>query len=253
MLNKLLKTFENDDLKKLANELIKTIPPYWYMVPASSTGKYHPDYALGDGGLMRHTIALVRIMNYLFIITADLFTSRERDLLRIAGIMHDSRKSGSQEDYEKNKYTKFEHPILAANVVREFKDKEWKNYEIELIAHSIESHMGQWNTDKYSSMQLPIPFDKYQYILHTCDYLASRKDILIDFTDWEPEEDNTTNEPNNDRKFDPNLDPNDYILHFGRHKGKTLREIKEEDPDYIKWAKESMYSEPAKLYIQLLE
>ena len=60
-----LRTIENDDLRILAEEMIKTIPEYWYHVGASSTGKYHPKYSLGEGGLMRHTVALVRILNYM--------------------------------------------------------------------------------------------------------------------------------------------------------------------------------------------
>ena len=60
-----LRTIENDDLRILAGEMIKTIPEYWYHVGASSTGKYHPEYSLGEGGLMRHTVALVRILNHM--------------------------------------------------------------------------------------------------------------------------------------------------------------------------------------------
>ncbi len=60
-----LRTIENDDLRILAGEMIKTILEYWYHVGASSTGKYHPEYSLGEGGLMRHTVALVRILNYM--------------------------------------------------------------------------------------------------------------------------------------------------------------------------------------------
>ncbi len=58
-----LRTIENDDLRFLAGEMIKTIPEYWYHFGASSTGKYHPEYSLGEGGLMRHTVALIRILN----------------------------------------------------------------------------------------------------------------------------------------------------------------------------------------------
>lgn len=102
--------------------------------------------------------------------------------MRIAGLMHDSRKSGSQEEYEHNHYTNFDHPIKAANVVREFKGTGfWNDNEIELIAQAIESHMGQWNTDKRSLVVLPLPTNKYQMMVHWCDYLASRKDIEIKF------------------------------------------------------------------------
>ena len=135
ILNEIIATIENEDLAKLANALIKSIPEYFYHVPASSTGRYHPEYSLGDGGLQRHTVALVRIMNHMFE-ADDRWTSRERDMLRIAGMMHDTRKSGSQEDYENNKYTKFEHPVLAAEVVRMFKGYSWNDDEIELILHA---------------------------------------------------------------------------------------------------------------------
>lgn len=153
-----------------------------FSVAASSTGKYHPTYALGDGGLARHTVALVRILNHVFGVEsiADQFTSRERDLLRVAGIAHDMQKSGSQEDYERNKYTKFDHPLRAANMVRKLSGLPEE--EKELIATTIESHMGQWNVDKRNpGTVLPKPENKYQILLHLCDYLASRKDIEIKF------------------------------------------------------------------------
>ena len=41
--------------------LIDLIPDYFFEVAASSTGKYHPKFSLGDGGLLRHTKAAVRI------------------------------------------------------------------------------------------------------------------------------------------------------------------------------------------------
>ena len=41
--------------------LIELLPNYFFEVPASSTGKYHPEFALGDGGLIRHTKVAVRI------------------------------------------------------------------------------------------------------------------------------------------------------------------------------------------------
>ena len=63
--NSLLETFENDDIKNFAKECIDTIPTYFYDVGASSTGKYHPQYALGDLGLARHTCALVRFLNHI--------------------------------------------------------------------------------------------------------------------------------------------------------------------------------------------
>lgn len=241
--NIILDTFENEDLKEFCDQCLNTIPPYFWEVGASSTGKYHPEYALGVGGLARHTLALCRIMNHLFSIDCvkNQYTSRERDLLRIAGLMHDTRKSGSQEDYEKSKYTKFDHPLLASNEVA----RVWNNYdgkkmsieEAKLVRSVIESHMGQWNTDKRSSVELPTPEDKYQILLHVCDYLASRKDIELQF-----DEEIKSETP----------DVNTWVLPFGKYKGMTLIEVQAENPGYIEWAKNNANTEPFRSLVATL-
>lgn len=229
----LLDTFENKDIKQFAERCIDTIPDYFWHVGASSTGKYHPSYALGELGLARHTCALVRFLNHMLSIDCikNDFTSRERDLMRVAGVMHDSMKSGTDEDYARSKYTKFEHPILAANKIR--KISGLPDDEIGLIATTIESHMGQWATDKRSKTVLPTPQNKYQKLVHLADYLASRKDIEVLFDDEFQKKEEI-----------PDIDT--YIIPFGKYKGKTLPEIKETDPGYISWAKENMTREPVK-------
>ena len=64
--NPILDTIVSEDIRKFAERCIETIPNYFWDVGASSTGKYHPQYALGDLGLARHTCALVRFMNHIF-------------------------------------------------------------------------------------------------------------------------------------------------------------------------------------------
>jgi HD superfamily phosphohydrolase YqeK len=235
LFDEIFETFENKDIKEFAMSLIEYAPRYWYSVPASSTGKYHPSYSLGDGGLVRHTIALIRLLNHMFSVesVADQYTSRERDLLRVAGLAHDMWKSGTQEDYEKSKWTKFDHPMIAAWHIRQLRDLP--KDEIEFIADAIESHMGQWNTDKRNpDIVLPKPQNKYQIILHLADYLASRKDIELKF-DGVPHVEEQTKPDVNTWKFT-----------FGKYNGKTIPEVYNEDPGYIKWAKENMDREPAK-------
>lgn len=234
-----LDTFENEDLKSLAELIIDDFPDYFFDVGASSTGKYHPQYALGDLGLARHTVALTRFMNHMFSIeqTQNDFNSRERDLLRIAGIAHDSRKSGEADN--KSRYTVFDHPLLAAKAVRKFKGSvdSATDEEVELIANAIESHMGQWNTDKRSAVVLPKPENKYQKLLHICDYLASRKDIEVLFEEYQKPE-------------LPKLE--DYTLDFGKYRGYKLVDIAKGDPGYIAWLKENMSKEPVRTLIKQL-
>jgi 23S rRNA maturation-related 3'-5' exoribonuclease YhaM len=160
--------------------LLSLVPSYFYEVPASSTGKYHPSFSLGEGGLVRHTKVAVRIAHEL--LNNDTvgykFNNDEKDLIIISLIMHDTLKSG----LEKEKYTRFDHPILAAKLIKDNKDKlDFTNEELEIITSSISSHMGQWNTDNYSSAILPLPKNKYARFVHMCDYLASRKFLDVKF------------------------------------------------------------------------
>lgn len=175
---------KNDKYKKAAYELIELLPDYFFEVAASSTGKYHPSFSLGNGGLLRHTKALVRIGIELMNNESlnHNFTDDEKDLLIIAMIMHDGLKHGLTE----SKYTKFEHPIIVCDYIKENKDKlSLDDNEIKFITKAIASHMGQWNTSPYSDIVLPLPKDKYQRFVHMCDYLASRKFLDIKFKDNE--------------------------------------------------------------------
>ena len=53
--------------------------------------------------------------------------------------------------------------------------------EIEFITRVVSSHMGEWNTNPYSDVVLPLPNDKYQRFVHMCDFLSSRKFLDIKF------------------------------------------------------------------------
>lgn len=172
----------NPKYKKSAESLVSLLPDYFFEVPASSTGKYHPMFSLGNGGLLRHTKAAVRIAKELYdnnSLTGS-FTDNEKDLMLIAIIMHDGLKLG----LERDKYTKFEHPLLMSNYIKENKSKtEFTDEEIEFLYNVISSHMGPWNTNQYSDVILPIPESKYQKFVHLCDYLASRRFLDVKFDD----------------------------------------------------------------------
>lgn len=234
MITPILNTIVNDDIREFAKVLVEGLPNYIWEVGASSTGKYHPAYSLGLGGLMRHQIAVVRFLNYFFELEQynTKFTSREIDLMRIAGLVHDGRKSGEQSDYEKSKFTKFDHPLQMANVIRSFDGQYLNHDEIEFVAHCVESHMGMWNTDKKSSTVLPKPMDEYQCFVHLADYLASRKDLTMAFDE--------TATPKAELP-----DINEYVITFGKkHSGHKLIDVAKNDPGWIEWAKEKVTSEP---------
>lgn len=242
MVDPILSTIVNDDIREFAQALVETLPAYIWEVGASSTGKYHPAYSLGVGGLMRHQIAVVRFLNYFFELEQynTKFTSREMDLMRVAGLVHDGRKSGEQNDYARSKFTKFDHPIQMANVIRSYEGKYLNHDELEFIAHCIESHMGQWNTDRKSSVVLQKPMDDYQHFVHLADYLASRKDLTMAF--------DSVDTP---KPVAVNVD--EYVINFGRHKGSKLVDVFNTDRSYCMWLKENSYQKEIVEMIKQLE
>lgn len=188
LFQKELNYFSTPSIREFAEYCLDHVPEYFFHIPASSTGKYHPSYALGEGGLVRHTKAAMGIYNEL--IRADIqrwyrdqSTIPFDDIVLCALLLHDTYKSGE----ENNGNTVFEHPLIAAKAVQNFGyeyslDPLWVN----CICICIESHMGKWCENKYSSVVLPNPMDDIHdnwacRLVHLCDYLASRKCLEYQF------------------------------------------------------------------------
>lgn len=171
---------QNEDYSEALLKLIELLPEYWFHEAASSTGKYHPEYALGEGGLLRHSKAAMRIGFELLgdPCIGDKYTTREKDLMLMSLLIHDGLKLGLPQE----KYTRFDHPILMANFVKE-KSSEvgLKVEDAEFMADVIKTHMGPWTTDYNGNEILEKPKTKYQNFVHMCDFLASRKCILVPF------------------------------------------------------------------------
>jgi len=184
--DKELTYIKNERIKRSLITMINKLPEYFFEVPASSTGKYHPSFSLGEGGLVRHTKAAVRIAKELLDNPSiNNFTSDEKDLIIFAITLHDGLKSG----LKKSEYTLFEHPILMSNYIKENKDDlELNEEELDLVCRSIETHMGPWTKNYKGEEVLQAPKDKYQRFVHLCDYLASRKFLDIKFLDNEIQE-----------------------------------------------------------------
>ena len=160
--------------------IIDLLPDYFFEVPASSTGKYHPKFSLGEGGLVRHTKSAVRIAHELLENNSLLntFTSDEKDMMIAALLVHDGLKSG----LVKSEYTVFEHPLLMSKFIQDNRSKlTLDDYEIELICSVIETHMGEWTRDYKGNEVLEKPKTKYQKFVHMCDFLSSRKFLNIEF------------------------------------------------------------------------
>ena len=171
---------KDKDLKQVLIKLADLVPEYFYEVPAASTGKYHPSYAAGNGGLLRHSKAAMRIGYELLNnpTIGDKYSSREKDLMLIALLFHDGLKLG----LPKEKYSRFDHPILMQKYIYDTKDELGLSEEDAVfLGDVIKTHMGPW-TKNYDDIEvLEAPHTKYQNFVHMCDYLASRKFLEVPF------------------------------------------------------------------------
>lgn len=164
----------NAELAHSVHKFLDTIvPKYFFEVPASSSGNYHPRYSLGYGGLVRHTKAAVRIAEDLLRLEQNI--DLPHDTIIAALILHDSFKHGKDAGH-----TVSNHPILAAVAMENFAPTVWAPMEFLEAAELVRTHMGQWNTDKDGNKIMPKPETAAQKFVHLCDYLASRRYITVE-------------------------------------------------------------------------
>ena len=222
-----LNSIKNKSIKEFAIELLINADDYFFVVPASSSGKYHPAYAAGNMGLIRHTKAVVYFLTEMLRSELFGFTSDQNDCLIVAAMAHDIKKQGDGTGH----HTVGEHPKLAAEYVRRINIKSnlISVEYVDFICSAIETHMGQWG--KRNGLRKPeTPSEK---LVHLADLIASRKTVNIDFTQLFPEL-NLNHDTITESVDAPiNTEPGDFVCTFGKHKGKPIKEIPVE---YLNWA-----------------
>lgn len=157
------------DIREFVKKTLDEVDPIHRIKPASSTGKYHPKYAAGEGGLIRHIKVTVR--NVIELIRATPAVESEKDELIAAAIIHDMWKYPEGRDHE---FTAFDHPALGG---------QWcKDHGFDTIGRLVASHQGIWTTSRQMpgfENEQPRKFD--EWLLHYSDLLASRTYLRCDF------------------------------------------------------------------------
>jgi len=161
--------------KKVITFLECKVPDYFWTVPASSSGKYHPSITVGEHGLVKHTKMVVEVANELMRLEEFDFSEDIQDSVIAACILHDTFKHG----YTDCGYTVTTHDLIAAD--------EWVKYILSLdnirpsyvdcVYAGIVKHMGQWGSK--SARLLDFSNDeeivRVCKLVHMADYTASRK------------------------------------------------------------------------------
>ena len=174
-----LDRFKNQNVRSSAETILEMIPDYFYEVPASSTGKNHPAFSLGEGGLVRHVKVAMRVLEEMFRDEAfGTYDDYTKDLIRMALILHDGFKSG----LTNSGHTCLEHPVIMSEFILNNTDKLSINEDdAQFVSNLILTHMGPWNKDANGNVIMPVPQTREELLVHLCDYMSSRRFIDVCF------------------------------------------------------------------------
>lgn len=173
LINELSK-IENIGLRNIIENFIdEKVPDYIEKASASSSGKYHPTFDNGEGGLIRHLKMCVLVAEELLRLYE--YQNLSKDVVICGCFMHDLFKNGNADCG----HTVVSHDNICADEWHYYFTKQGKNIGLNLYANCeiieacIREHMGQWGS------QFRLNKHSYSYkeceVVAMCDYIASRK------------------------------------------------------------------------------
>lgn len=137
------------------------VPDYFWYIPSSSSGNYHPHDERGRYGLLVHTQRVVEIFDQLADswIGQGKITEQERDYGIAAALLHDTVKNGD----DKTNGTVTEHGMLAADMFEAMPEE---------VREAIRSHDGPWGAD--AEPETPL-----QELVHAADMVAADDKLRV--------------------------------------------------------------------------
>lgn len=140
------------------------VPSYFWTCPASSSGKYHQNDAVGEHGLLIHVkrtfVVLERIIRSGK--KSGMISEYEADCLRASILLHDCWKQGREPRDEE--HTTQDHDKLARQVL------ERRTHLPEMVLDCVESHNGPWGEGKN-------PENNLEQIHHLADMVGSSQNL----------------------------------------------------------------------------
>ena len=177
----------DEDLRMAVKSYLEEeTPDYFWTDGASSSGKYHPSFSQGCGGLVRHTKAVVMFAEELLRMSSYAYMREEyKDYVIAACLLHDTKKYGFTNEIDKSEYKN--HAVNASKAFADYAEQVMDYKPHFLLLNAISSHMGQWSTEKEDR-----PFTSVDRCVHLADYIASRPfiDIPIITDEWDREQEN---------------------------------------------------------------
>lgn len=179
----------NPDIEEFVCFVFDKAPAYFWLVPSSSTGKYHPPQSNGQSGLVRHTAMVCTIAETLARIYS--LEDEERDILIAGCLLHDIVKYG----FDMQNHTTKNHDDEGARWVwklaqafpepsstykfESFADKEEWLDNARQICGCIAWHFGQW-TQEERRKKFPAEYAKLEELCHVADCVAANKELAME-------------------------------------------------------------------------
>lgn len=168
--------FETKEMKAYFLDMVTEIPDYIFTMPSSTSLKYHNKTQCQKFGQVYHVYMFAKILEYRLSLewNKELYNAIQRDCMRCVAVFHDAIKCG----WDKSKHTVSEHPFLAYKWVLHTKvEHDIATGLKQFIAKMCLTHSGEWNKDRNGETIMPKPSTPEQFLIHECDYLASRVDL----------------------------------------------------------------------------
>jgi hypothetical protein len=177
-----LNKIKNDGLLKITkNLLVKNCCDYMLEVGASSSTKYHPHWALGRYGLLRHTKAVAAVTERLLMMMPQ-YDDWNFDIPYIAAILHDCAKYTEHNQ----EHTHQDHPLRMGQIIQDnvIADSSITSFYVDAftrIKKCVEAHMSRWNTDRNGNVLGNVPSNMEEMIIAMADMTVASKFIDIKF------------------------------------------------------------------------
>jgi len=163
----------NKDIRNFTIACLKDAPDYLDKIPASTSGKYHPDECCGEGGLVIHVKMACWYANLFFSAFKWGVDNIRTDIILSALLLHDI---GKQESYGKDYWKYVNHPLTAGKMIEKNKhmipEKVFK-----IIQNCVHQHMHVFGPK--SIVKNTEDLNICELIVYQCDYLSSKKELKI--------------------------------------------------------------------------
>jgi len=177
-----LASIKDTTLRAFTEEVLTKVPKYFYSVPASMSGNFHPAQTRCEGGLVIHTKATIRVLfsiarNSLLLtklIGKPELTQSDLDICVSAIILHDIVKYGTTDVAGKYDVGHHASAMEFINKVIDFDKYKEALTMIDVVLGCIYMHMGPWG--KYpDGFNLNDSFKGLPILVEMSDYISSLK------------------------------------------------------------------------------